>query len=245
MKEVFPSVSLIEHTNNPEKVIANAARLCYADDSDVRHILDTENSNKDDSRLVEMLIKMGHLSPLEHASFSFLIEGVSRAMTHQLVRHRIASYSQRSQRYVKHEGFDFVIPDSIKKAGLEADYLEMMQQSANNYSLLNKELAKRLGKKGEEVNQDARYVLPNACESKIITTMNARSLLHFFEERLCHRAQWEIRDVAEQMLEKSYEVAPNIFTYAGPACYNGKCRQGKKSCGKSEEIAENLNKRFR
>ena len=230
-------VTLIKWTPNPEQLIVSAARLCYA--ANVDTIFDHDSSSA--SVLLKRLKKMGHLSPFEHASFSFYIQGVSRAMTHQLVRHRIASYSQRSQRYVSHKNFDYIVPSSLKgKTVLEngreiaADqyFHETMKDTADRYN----KLIEALGGSKESSNQDARYILPNACESKIIVTMNARELIHFFEERLCERAQWEIRQTAEKMLELVKEKSPDIFSGTGPKCVrlNG-CPEGKMSCGKFME----------
>jgi thymidylate synthase (FAD) len=193
-------------------------------------------------KFVHMLRDMGHMSPIEHAVFTFYAEGVSRAMTHQLVRHRLASYSQRSQRYVAHGGFDYIIPPQFKgkkitdldrEVDAEEYFKDTMKYLAERYTRLNE----ALGHKGESSNEDARYVLPNACETKILITMNARVLLHFFEERLCLRAQWEIRGVAEQMLELAREVCPSVFNGAGPKCIRlGKCPEKKMTCGQFEKI---------
>lgn len=239
MKEAKLEVRLISHTPNPEHLIADAARLCYADDEQVEKLFDKKIESIDDARMIKILVQMQHMSPLEHASYSFFVRGVSRAMTHQLVRHRIASYSQRSQRYVTHKDFEFIIPHTIKEAGMTAKYTEMMKQIGKFYEELSDGLEEELALKGEARNQDARYILPNSCETKIIMTMNARELLHFFHERLCNRAQWEIREASEKMLELAYPTAPNIFSYAGPACVSeGKCYQRKKGCGFPDDKKE-------
>jgi thymidylate synthase (FAD) len=187
---------------------------------------------------------MGHMSPIEHASFTFYIQGVSRAMTHQVVRHRIASYSQRSQRYVKHDGFDYVVPPQLEgkrvsTGGGECDAVQYFEETmriiADRYAHLNA----ALGDTGETSNEDARYVLPNACETKMFVTMNARELLHFFEERLCMRAQWEIREVADLMLGALRQVCPGVFKGAGPKCLRyGHCPEGKMTCGRFDEMKE-------
>lgn len=219
-------VDLIYHTPDPERVVAAAARLCYSSDS-VPNLCE----QLDDERVagfVRKLREMGHLSPFEHVSFQFSIDGVSRALSHQLVRHRIASYSQRSQRYVEEKGFEFVIPPSVERnqealgrfktvmARLQEDYRE----------LLNCVPA-----------EDARYVLPNACTTSLMASFNARSLLNFFEHRTCIRAQWEIRFLAEKMLELVRNVAPNLFSEAGPTCITqGVCRQGTYSCGRLKTL---------
>ncbi|MBW1927413.1 MAG: FAD-dependent thymidylate synthase [Deltaproteobacteria bacterium] len=238
MRRTKARVRLIRHSDVPEDLIASAARLCYA--KDTKAIFDQDPGQT--KKFVRLLRDMGHMSPVEHASFTFYIEGVSRAMTHQLVRHRLASYSQRSQRYVRHDGFEYVIPPQfkgkkVKENGAEIDaeeyFRETMEYLARRYAKLNE----ALGGSGESSNEDARYVLPNACETKILVTMNARALLHFFEERLCLRAQWEIRGVADQMLMLVREVCPSVFKGAGPKCVRlGKCPEGKMTCGKFEKI---------
>jgi thymidylate synthase (FAD) len=237
MPEAKSKVRLIDYTQNPEHTIATMARLCYADNEKVKELFNGRIDSVDDSKMIKMLAKMKHLSPFEHASWIFELEGISRAMTHQLVRHRVASYSQRSQRYVEQKNFDFIIPPTIKKAGLQDRYEEMMKTMGDFYEELFKGLEERIGLEGEEINQDARYVLPNACETKIGVTMNARELLHVFQERLCNRAQWEIREVFYEMFSLAYPTAPNVFEMAGPSCYSEKkCFQGRKSCGRAEEV---------
>jgi thymidylate synthase (FAD) len=236
--EIEPKVTLVEYTPHPDALIASAAKLCYAEE--IEGILD--RGSGESRHFVRRLRQLGHMSPIEHASFTFLIQGVSRAMTHQLVRHRIASYSQRSQRYVPHREFDYVVPPQfagkkIVEGGKKRDavgyFHETMRILAERYAKLNE----ALGNQGESSNEDARYVLPNACESKIFVTMNARELLHFFEERLCLRAQWEIRRVGNMMLELALGVCPAVFEGAGPKCIRlNKCPEGKMSCGKFEEI---------
>jgi len=238
VKKTKARVRLIRYTGAPGELIASAARLCYAEETETIFDQDPGQAEK----FVGMLRDMGHMSPIEHSVFTFYIEGVSRAMTHQLVRHRLASYSQRSQRYVPHGGFDYVIPPQFKGKkvrdnGAEVDaeryFEETMGYLAGRYVKLNE----ALGSSGESSNEDARYVLPNACETKILMTMNARVLLHFFEERLCLRAQWEIRGVAGQMLILAREACPSVFNGAGPKCIRlGKCPEKKLTCGKFEKI---------
>jgi thymidylate synthase (FAD) len=180
------------------------------------------------------------MSPFEHVSYTFLLEGISRALTHQLVRHRIASYSQRSQRYVGHDDFEYIVPPSVvgkkvRTADGETNAVEYFKNFMEHASEVYSNLLESLGGKGEEAKQDARYVLPNAAETKILVTMNARELFHFFGERLCSRAQWEIRAAAEKMLELAREVSPGIFYKTGPKCVQaGKCPEGRKTCGKME-----------
>ncbi len=238
MPAVKPTVTLVRHTPSPDETIASAARLCYAADTD--GLLDQDPASA--TKFVGRLREMGHMSPLEHASFTFYLEGVSRAMTHQLVRHRLASYSQRSQRYVAEDAFNFVAPPQLQGATVATEagevdaneyYAETMALISERYAALND----ALGRTGEASNEDARYVLPNACETKIFVTMNARALLHFFEERLCLRAQWEIRGVGDMMLAEAKAVAPTIFRGAGPKCVRlGMCPEGKMSCGRYAEI---------
>lgn len=238
MASVEPSVTLVRYTNLPGEAIASAAKLCYAHQTD--GILDQDAARSD--QFVRKLMDMGHTSPIEHVSFTFYIEGVSRAMTHQLVRHRIASYSQRSQRYVRHSDFDYIVPPRLKgktvKTGIgnmpaEDYYRHTMDMISHRYSVLNKVL----GDCGESSNEDARYMLPNACETKIMVTMNARSLLHFFAERLCRRAQWEIRKVANVMLDQARETCPAVFAGVGPKCVAlGKCPEGEMTCGAYAEM---------
>jgi thymidylate synthase (FAD) len=191
---------------------------------------------KDQAAFVEKLASIGHLSPIEHVSFSFGIEGISRACSHQLVRHRVASYSQQSQRYVREEQFDYVVPPSIKEdPALVREFEKCMAEAQENYTKVLKRL-EELGYKGEVGQQDARYLLPNAAETKIVVTMNARELLHFFRVRTCNRAQWEIREMAQRMLSLVKQAAPTIFAKSGPGCLYTACPEGKMTCGKIEEV---------
>lgn len=228
-------VILLKHTPDPEAVVAMAAKLCYSP-SDIEG-LQEKISRKDQKNFVERLVNMGHMSPVEHVSFTFAIEGISRACSHQLVRHRVASYSQQSQRYVSESaGFDYVIPPSIAEDdGLRSEFEHFMADAQKAYNRLIERLNER-GLKGEAANQDARFVLPNAAETKIIVTMNARELLHFFRVRCCNRAQWEIRAMAELMLEQAKKAAPVIFAEAGPGCLYKPCPEGEYSCGKIIEV---------
>lgn len=214
-------VTLITHTPNPELVIASAAKLCYSS-SDIETLMNGLTTEKVEA-FIKKLADLGHQSPLEHCTFTFGIEGVSRALSHQLVRHRIASYSQKSQRYVKEGQFEYIVPPSISgnttNSVIFEDFMEYCQQTYD-YLIENGVPA-----------EDARFVLPNACETKLITTMNIRALLHFFDERCCNRAQWEIRQMADEMLGICKEKAPNIFAKAGASCVRGKCKEGKMCCG--------------
>jgi thymidylate synthase (FAD) len=223
------NVTLIEHTPNPERTVALAARLCYSPTSidDLREKL----AATDIESFLDKIMSLGHHSVLEHASFTFGIEGISRVTTHQLVRHRIASFSQQSQRYVSHkEEFTSIMPDTI------ADNSEARQIFAFMSETVHKAYAQliEMGIPAE----DARYILPNATETKIIMTMNARELLHFFALRCCQRAQWEIREMSIELLRLVKKVAPIIFNNAGPGCVEGSCPEGKFCCGQTTEVRE-------
>ena len=241
-------VTLLQHTGEPEKIVAAAAKLCYSD-SGVDNILDGLTDEKTD-QFLNMLMNLGHESPIEHVSFTFGIEGVSRSLLAQITRHRLASYSVKSQRYVKEGMFEYIIPPEIE-AIPEAKkvFLETMEQEQAAYDKLTEILFqkhfKALREQGMDEKQaktkaekaaieDARFVLPNACETKMVVTMNARSLMNFFRHRCCSRAQWEIRALANEMLKLVQEVAPTLFKKAGPSCVSGPCPEGKMSCGKVE-----------
>ncbi|MFZ3071833.1 MAG: FAD-dependent thymidylate synthase, partial [Thermodesulfobacteriota bacterium] len=201
-------VTLLKHTPEPEKTVTLAAKLCYSP-SAIGELKKKVRGSSTEKFLAKIL-KMGHLSVLEHASFTFGIEGVSRAMTHQLVRHRVASYSQQSQRYVDMRNCkEFVVPPSIKnKAKAAKKFRDFVSSIHGFYSELVEQGIPK---------EDARYILPNAAATRIIVTMNARELLHFFTLRCCERAQWEIRDAATRMLSLAKKKAPFIFASAGPA----------------------------
>lgn len=229
--QVTPKVKLIRYTEDPEATVALAAKLCYSDkelDDLTENILAGDNS-----KFISRLMDMGHLSPVEHASFTFSVEGVSRAFLAQITRHRIASFSVRSQRYVSEDSFNYVIPPAIEELGAAAvaRFVGQMDTIMDWY----RDWQGALGR-GEKSNEDARFILPNACETKMIVTMNARELMHFFSLRCCNRAQWEIRAVAWQMMRAVMEVAPNLFRDCGPGCLNGACPEGAKSCGKAAEV---------
>lgn len=231
-------VTLITHTPEPEKVIACAAKLCYSS-SDIESLTNGLTEAKIES-FIKKLADLGHQSPLEHCTFTFGIEGISRSCSHQLVRHRIASYSQKSQRYVTEGQFDYVIPPEIESdEESRRIFVEAMEHDANAYDLLTHRLKTKYINNGmdeksatKKAIEDARFVLPNACETKLITTMNIRALLNFFTERCCNRAQWEIQQLANTMLGLCKEVAPNLFVNAGASCVRGKCKEGKMTCGK-------------
>lgn len=223
------NVTLIEHTPNPERTVALAARLCYSPTSidDLRDKL----AASDIESFLDKIMSLGHHSVLEHASFTFGIEGISRVTTHQLVRHRIASFSQQSQRYVSHKDeFTSIMPDTI------AGNAEARQIFAFMSETVHKAYA-QLVEMGIPA-EDARYILPNATETKIIMTMNARELLHFFALRCCQRAQWEIREMSIEMLRLVRKIAPVIFSAAGPGCVDGPCPEGKFCCGQTVEVRE-------
>ena len=230
-------VSILAHTPNIENVIASSGRLCYSKVG-VNELLQ-KHSKEDNERFIKMLADMGHHSPLEHVSFTFAVEGVSRALTHQLVRHRIASYSQQSQRYVNlDKTFDYIMPPSIEKNEVTTTVFENAMKDIKRYydylvdSLQESYISNGMNKReaNKKAIEDARYVLPNACETKIVFTMNVRTLLHFFEKRCCSRAQWEIRNLANEMLRQCKEISPILFSSAGPTCKKGYCTEGKMSC---------------
>lgn len=243
-------VTLLTHTPEPEKIIAAAAKLCYAS-SDIDTLLDGLTEEKT-VNFLNMLSGLGHLSPIEHITFTFGIEGVSRALLAQITRHRIASFSVQSQRYVEEKNYEFVTPPEIAEIpeALE-EFNKQMDRAISSYNKLadilkdkhyktfiseglgEKEAAKKAQKKAIE---DARFVLPNACDTKMVMTMNARSLLNFFSLRCCSRAQWEIKALADEMLRLCFEVAPTIFKNAGPGCVRGKCAEGNMTCGKMKEV---------
>ncbi len=243
-------VILLSHTPDPEKVVACSAKLCYSS-SDITTLNDNLTDEKVQS-FVQMLASIGHESPIEHISFTFGIEGISRACSHQLVRHRIASYSQKSQRYVSEQGFDHVVPPEIQNTPEAlAEFENQMQAISDSYNkiteiltdkhykqMLSEGMDEKTAKRNAQKKaiEDARFVLPNACTTQIIVTMNARTLLNFFEHRCCNRAQWEIRAVANEMLRLVSQVAPNIFAKAGPPCLYSSCPEGKMSCRKSTEV---------
>jgi len=249
------NVKLLSYTPEPEKLISAAAKLCYSDVSGEK-IMEDLNEEKA-KNFLEFLMNLGHESPIEHVSFSFSVEGVSRVLTHQLVRHRIASYSQRSQRYVQEGQFHYVIPPEIADIEKAKDiFIKQMEKDQEIYDELadilyekhlnifkknnsEKEAKKLAVKKSIE---DARYVLPNSCETKIMITMNARSLIHFFNLRCCNRAQWEIRGLADEMLIEVKKVAPNLFKNIGPRCLKGPCPEGEMTCGDIVKVRDKYKK---
>ncbi|MFP4001239.1 MAG: FAD-dependent thymidylate synthase [Thermoplasmata archaeon] len=214
------NVKLANYTPEPDRTAAHAALTCYSED-----IPDKEEMSEEKVKdILERIKESGHHSVIEHASFTFEIGEVSRSLTHQLVRHRLASYSQQSQRYVTIEDFDPVKPETIKEDD-EAEELfeECIEKIRETYQkLIDKDIPA----------EDARYVLPNATRSNIIVSMNARELWHFFSLRCCRRAQWEIKEMAERMLKEVKKVAPIIFEDAGAPCIRGPCPESEEfSCG--------------
>lgn len=263
-------VELIAYTEMPYDVIADAAGVCYSQ-KDIHELIrsttDTQKLN-----LIKKLEDSKHESPFEHVSFTFAISGISRACSHQLVRHRLASYSQRSQRYVNESGFGYVVPPEVKKnKQLLLYYDNCMDEISLNYEILKYNIARQkirkywidngveideipdnmvsieegikitnefkdenpvlFNKIMKEAGEDARLILPNACETQLIMTMNVRSLWNFFNLRCCNRAQWEIRELAWKMRDILVSRYPYLFVHSGPDCLTGACKEGNKSCG--------------
>lgn len=246
----MPNVSLISSSYDPQQIVAAAARLCYSDIG-VGELLDGMDEEKT-KKLIGLLMDLGHESPIEHASFTFAIEDVSRSFLAQITRHRIASFSVQSQRYVNMSNPKFIIPPAIMDDECaKAVYLQSMEDAAKAYrniaDTLKSKYKKKLLEEGKSDKkaqveaekmaiEDARFVLPNAACTKMIVTMNARSLLNFFRLRCCTRAQWEIREVANLMLREVKKTAPLIFQNAGPACITGPCPEGDMSCKQAVEM---------
>ncbi|MDR3178500.1 MAG: FAD-dependent thymidylate synthase [Oscillospiraceae bacterium] len=246
----MPKVSLISYTKESELLVALAAKLCYSADriSDLKKNFNKENSEK----FLNMLLELGHESPLEHASFTFAIENVSRALLAQITRHRIASFSVQSQRYVNEDNFSYVVPPEIEKSlDAKEEFVKAMKECKEHYlklsSILSNIHKKNLIANGKSKSvasetarkmaiEDARFVLPNACTTKMFCTFNARSLMNFFKRRLCNRAQWEIRNLAILMLKSVLKVAPILFSKIGPSCVFDNCCEGKMSCGKQVDV---------
>lgn len=262
-------VELISHTQNPYDIVAEAAGVCYSSE-DIHEMM----KNMSDTKRLNLIKKLEgskHESPFEHISFTFAISGISRACSHQLVRHRLASYSQRSQRYVDESGFGYVVPPEIKKNKiLRQHYDDFMDEISLKYEFLKYNIAVQKIRKywiehgieieeftrytlsiGEgknitdefkdenpalynkimkEAGEDARFVLPNACETQLVMTMNVRSLWNFFNLRCCNRAQWEINELAWKMRDILVSKYPYLFSHSGPDCLNGGCKEGEKSC---------------
>lgn len=237
MPQTHPRVELLAHTPEPLSLIYAAFRQCYHAGfvADMwPRLLSGDIAREKQAEFVANIMESGHASPVEHVSFTFALEGISRALTHQLVRHRIASYSQQSQRYVDGSAFDYVLPPAIaRNAAARARFEAFMDEVGAAYRDL-KTLLEQDGRTGSKANEDARFVLPQAAASKIVVTMNCRSLLNFFEHRCCMRAQWEIRRVADMMLANCREVLPELFAVAGARCERLRyCPEGERfTCGK-------------
>ncbi|MCK8826010.1 FAD-dependent thymidylate synthase [Fuchsiella alkaliacetigena] len=247
MKEASLQVEVINYTPEPEKTAAAAARLCYSPVGAAK--LKEELDETEAEELLNVILENGHYSTLEHISFTFAIEGISRVTSHQLVRHRIASYSQQSQRYVRQrEEPVFIIPKRIYELPEDDEYKKsFLNQIQNCYAEYDKQVDYLINEHNyteKEAIEDARYILPNAAETKIVVTMNARSLLHFFEVRCCQRAQWEIRAMAKEMLKQVKNLAPVIFKEAGPTCVvEGECKESTMSCGRLDKGADKENEK--
>ena len=250
MENVHAKVSLLGYTKTingggPEEVVAAAGKLCYSKVG-AKEILE-KMTEEDIEKFLNTLSNLGHYSPFEHANFTFGIEGISRTCSHQIVRHRTGSYSQQSQRYVDlKDTIKVIVPPEIEQdEEIKQKYIDSIYRDYDAYKEITLKLVEKYINEGmneknaiKKALEDARFALPNACETKLIMTMDARNLIHFFEERCCMRAQWEVRDVANQMLDLVLDVAPNIFSKAGPACAFGKCKEGKMSCGQVQEPRE-------
>ena len=232
MAEQKLNVKLIAYTPDPEKVISMASRTCYSP-LDLEG-LETKVDAADNAAYIRRVVASGHTSVIEHAAFPFGSEGVSRTLLAQITRHRMASFSVQSQRYVSVEGaevFDYIVPPRIAALGQEAqeEFLSQMKTMQSWYDGWMEKL-------GDDAAEDARFVLPGAAATRIVMTMNARELLHFFSLRMCSRAQWEIRELAWQMYALVYPLAPSVFGYGGPGCCLKGCPEGKRSCGKAAEV---------
>ena len=188
------NITLIQQTPNPIEAIAQIASICY--DSDP----------KDPLKLVKHLYRNGHHSVFEHIYFTFKIEGISRACSHQLVRHRHCSFTQRSQRYCSEDGFEYVTPPALDNDDFRAD----MEYLSRWYKIYQ----------GEGVpNEDARYILPNACATELYLSCNLREIIHIANERLCSRAQWEIQELVQKMVSL---VDPELQFMLVPKCKSGR-----------------------
>ena len=256
MAEQKLHVTLIAHTPEPEKVIAMASRTCYSP-LDLAGLKDKAET-ADNAAYIRRVLASGHTSVIEHASFTFGIEGVSRTLLAQITRHRMASFSVQSQRYVREKGFEYVLPPEIDKIPAAREkFIQAMEDDQRTYEeltaalmegylkeLLEQGIPEKAARSRAEKHaiEDARYVLPNACATRIMMTANARSLKNFFRLRCCSRAQWEIRELAEQMYRLVYAVAPTLFGHCGPACVDGVCTEGKMSCGKAAEVRAHYRK---
>lgn len=231
MPETQLHVRLLDVTRDAVALIYAACRQCYSPKFAGELFDEKTEKPAKQKEFIAKVVASGHESPLEHVKFTFAIEGVSRALTHQLVRHRIASYSQQSQRYVKEVDFDYIVPPSIAADDeLKKEFIQTMTLIQTSYNKIL-ESFKTKGKTGELANQDVRFVLPQAAETKIVVTMNCRELTHFFHQRCCTRAQWEIKRLADRMLEIVTESLPEVFETVGAKCQAlGYCPEGENFC---------------
>lgn len=222
------NVELLQYPENPERAVATAARLCYAPVG-ATELMETMPPERVES-VLSTIMASGHFSTLEHVSYTFAVDGVSRALTHQLVRHRLASFNQQSQRYVKFSGdVEVVKPPTVAANEETSQVFDGAIKAAT-------EAYHKLLDAGVPA-EDARYLLPNAAETKIVITMNIRELLHFLSLRCCNRAQWEIRDAACAALAALRKTSPLLFSLYGPSCFvSGKCPEGRMTCGRQAEI---------
>ena len=228
-------VKLLAHTPEALSLIYAAFRQCYHAGyvADMwPRLVSGEIERDKQAAFIANVLESGHDSPVEHVSFTFAVEGISRACSHQLVRHRIASYSQQSQRYVT-DGMEYILPPAVARIPEARERFEaFMAEVASAYSDLHAILSEH--GRGDKANEDARFVLPQAAETKIVVTMNCRSLIHFFHLRCCTRAQWEIRALANRMLELCKETLPAVFATAGARCESlGYCPESERfTCGR-------------
>lgn len=237
-------VYLLTHTDHPERVVAAAAKLCYSD-IEIESLLDGIPDDES-ARVTNMLRELGHESPVEHVSFTFAVEGVSRSLLAQITRHRHASFSVQSQRYVRYDSPRYIVPPAVERdEEAFGIFKESMERAASDYKriagILKEKYTEESIKSGipsekasapaeKKAIEDARFALPNAGDTKFVMTMNARSLINFFKQRCCERAQWEIKALADEILRLVYPIAPGIFETSGPGCVSGTCPEGKMSC---------------
>ena len=236
MPETTLEARLLSHTPNALALAYAAFRQCYHAGfvADMwPKLVSGELPREKQAEFVEGVLASGHDSPIEHISFTFAVQGVSRALSHQLVRHRIASYSQQSQRYVDGSRFSYIMPPAVaRNETARASFERCMKQIDDAYRELKETL--EAGGRGGTAKEDARFVLPQAVETRLVVTMNCRSLHHFFALRCCGRAQWEIRALATAMLALCRKAVPELFATGGAACERlGWCPEGERfTCGR-------------
>ena len=234
MPEANLNVRLLEVTQHAIALIYAACRQCYSPKFSAEFFDEKDSNAVKQAAFIKKVVASGHESPLEHVKFTFAVEGVSRALTHQLVRHRLASYAQQSQRYVKETNFDYIVPPSIAEdEDLREEFIRTMDLIQSSYNKLLEKFRDK-GQVGERANQDVRFVLPQAAETKIVVTMNCRELIHFFHQRCCARAQWEIKRLADAMLKICQKELPEVFSETSAKCEAlGYCPEGEDfTCGK-------------